>query len=198
MSTPLPSTPDHHQLSWLLARRPWPVLLVSSCLAALLGAGWVLWIGLNTGVVTRVAAPGETVTTEGISYRLVELYATDRIADVDGGEGLQAVPGATFVVAHLEVDATEAEVIEGESPFSAPGEVLRVSCQTELRGDDGMTWAHEQPAVDRELEASCLDGGRFTLEQVYAVPTAQLERLQGVVVGPQLGPGIDRVLRPPA
>ncbi|SDD36048.1 hypothetical protein [Auraticoccus monumenti] len=188
---------DAHQLSWLLVRRPWPVLVVSLCLAVLLYAGWVLWVGLNTGVVTKVAPAGATVTVEGISYRLVELYATDRVADVDGGEGVQAPPGASFVVAHLEVDATRAEVVEGDTPFSTPGEVLRVTCQTELRGADGMTWSHEGPAVDRTYPSSCLDGGRLTLEQVYPVPTSQLDRIQGVVVGPQLGPGVDRVLRLP-
>lgn len=186
------------QLSWLLVRRPWPVLVVSLCLAVLLGAGWVLWVGLSTGVVTRVAPAGSTVTIEGISYRLVELYATERIADVDGGEGVQAEPGASFVVAHLEVDATDAEVIEGDSPLVPAGEVVRISCQTRLRGPDGMTWAHAGLLVDRELPSSCSDGGRLTLEQVYLVPTAQLGRIQGVVVGTQLGPGIDRVLRLPS
>lgn len=188
--------PDH-RLSWVLVRRPWPVLVVSLCLAAVLGAGWVLWVGLSTGMVSRVAPPGATVTADGISYRLVELYAGDRVADVDGGEALQAEPGAVFVVAHLEVDATRAAVFEGDTPFTSPGEVVRVGCRTELRGRDGMTWSPEGPLVARELPSSCPDGARLTLEQVYVVPTAQLGSIQGVVVGPQLGPGIDRVLRPP-
>ncbi|MVA74925.1 hypothetical protein GC722_02615 [Auraticoccus sp. F435] len=185
-------TDDGGQLSWALARRPWPVLVVALCLAALLCAGWVVWVSANTGELTRPAADGDRATVGGTGYRLVELYTTDRLTDAAGGEDQLPEPQATFVVARLEVDTRGTEAVPNELDGGEPF----VYCGTELLGADGMVWQAEAPVVQREVPSSCEAGREQPMEQVFMVPAAQVDEIRGVVVRRSFGPGVERVLAP--
>ncbi len=179
------------QLSWALVRRPWTVLVVALCVAALTGAGWLLWFSANTGLLLRVGPSGGTVTVEGTRYQLVELYSADQLQDVDGGEPQLPEPHTSFVVARLAVDtrATElAEDVDPADPF--------VFCGVELLGPDAMSWRAQAPVVSRAEPSTCEHGREQVLEQVFTVPSDQLDQLRGLVVPHRLGPGTDWVLRP--
>ncbi|WP_157973759.1 hypothetical protein [Desertihabitans aurantiacus] len=188
-----PSGPAAQPGTSTLVRRPWRLLLVAVCVAALTGVGWVGWYQANSGWLLRPAAPGATVRVEGSTYRLIELYSADRLVGTDPGEEpQQPPPGTVFVVARVEVDTRGAEQVA-----TADGPV-RAWCDLPLLGTGTAVWDPQAPVVGRPLPSTCEAAAAQTVEVVYRVPLRDRDRVRGVLVRPTLGPGTTHLLRPPS
>jgi hypothetical protein len=133
-------------------------------------------------------APGAAGHRGGADFRLLRLTRSVELADRAGGAPQVADPGATFVVAEVEV------VRQRED-----GTFL---CGVDLLGPGQRLWGATTTEVERTLpscsSADVQVGAPYRFEAVFLVPDRYAGQLLGAALTDHSGPQRSAVLRPPA
>lgn len=163
--------------AWTGRRRAW---LLACCAFLAVLAYLVGWIAYATNGLTALGRldqrpPGASGYAYGAEYRLLSLTRTLQIRDQDDDQGRSetATAGASWVVAEIEVTRRE--------------DVPDYFCTFELVGPDRRRWDPDPPLVTRTTTSFCkaeeLPLGRpGTVEVVFEIPDAFLDRIYGVAV----------------
>jgi hypothetical protein len=139
----------------------------------------------------RPLAPGAVAHGTWADFRLLSLTRTERWGQEIGGGGGEPAPGATWVVAHLEV-----------TPREHPQYVV---CTLLLVSTDGRSWesalgtpSHDgETCVPYDEPESVRLGTRYPIVVGYQVPLAEADHLAGLALDPY-GWRRYQLLRPPA
>jgi hypothetical protein len=165
--------------SWLMAAMAFALVLVYLSI-------WMTYAGSHTYSRFQQLPAGSTTTVEGVTFKLVSLTRTDVI--VDGDETHRAQPGATYVIADLQL------VTAKKDPL----------CSVELVADGKRTWESNAEFFERKKPQYCGDDEHpitankpWDFEQIYLIPSAFADRLYGVGVENHVSPAPTKVLTPP-
>ncbi|GAA2093969.1 hypothetical protein GCM10009841_04080 [Microlunatus panaciterrae] len=154
--------------------------LLAACAAMLVGiylTVWTTYAAMHTESRYQQLAPGQTATTQGVSYRVLSLAQTRTLASSDG-EDVPAPANTVFVVARVQV-----VVDDIKSDWF---------CKTDLVGPEGRTWENYDDYVQRTLPGYCdsaqmQSASPYVYEQIYQVPESFAGSLYGLGVEPYTG-----------
>lgn len=149
-------------------------LLAAVTIAVATSAAWAGWVWNHTGPQISAAAAGATVqTSDGASFQLVELTASDTVVSL-WGQTLTPAEGAVFVTARVRFDSR-----------SATGAGL---CTFLLHAGD-LSWTPDSFSPPRPAVSSCASGESGVVVSLYQVPRGWVDRVDGVMILDPAHPG---------
>lgn len=179
---PPPGTPDPaatRRRTWLLTAMVGLVVLIYLC-------GWSTYAAVHVHQRYRQLEPGAAAERGAVSFRLLSLRQTLQVPTED--EPLAAAPGATFVVAVVELTQQQVEPVQGCE-------------QLALLGQDGRRW-DSTFASEAKLDPDFCQfddvalGRPYRYSILFTVPSSHVDGLVGVAVLDEATATRTPVLRP--
>jgi hypothetical protein len=151
-----------------LAERRLVVLVIVAALVLIYQIWWVSYAQIHQYSRFRQLPPGAAASTKGFTVRLEQLVIADQLADKNGEPPALPAPGASWVVARLQVTTRD----------QAPG-----CCDFPLVATNGATWKTTYPSVTREVGTFYgSERAPYEFELIYEVPAGATQQLVGIGV----------------
>lgn len=166
--------------------RAWLMCWIAISCALIFLAVWSTYAATHVYPRFEQQRPGEPVTVDGISYRLLRLTRADEVAD--GDEIRPASAHTVWVIAELEL--------------TIPGRRDSMGCDLRLLAAGKRAWDAEG-FYNRRVPNYCGDTDHpirprmpWRLEQIYQVPTKYADQIEGVAVTDHSSAAPTKVLQP--